>query len=109
LDIINVHLTAYDATGQLRLNELQQINTHIPDNVFTLILGDFNMINPKEYTSDLYLRYISAITAKFGLTSVEYDYITKKHSGSIYIENVILTKCLSIIVIGVGFELIIFS
>lgn len=79
-DLINVHLSAYDSTGEIRVKELDIINEQISKNVPTIITGDFNMVNAKylleksDYKNN-YMEYINNIKKKFGITDIEYNHV----------------------------------
>lgn len=76
-DLVCVHLTAYDQTGERRLQELQIIHQSLSKNKRTILMGDFNMINREEYDSR-YQEYIHSLEAKYGLTSREYQFVTQE-------------------------------
>lgn len=76
-DLICVHLTAYDKSGQTRMDELKTISDIIIPKRKTIIMGDFNFINIEEYKDPNFIRYINSIKDKYGLTGHEYEYATK--------------------------------
>lgn len=76
-DLICVHLTAYDRTGERRLAELKIIHESLSTTRRSIIVGDFNMINRAEYDQQ-YASYIRSIEPKYGLTGTEYQYVTEK-------------------------------
>ena len=97
LNIIDVHLTAYDKTGQLRMNEIDQIDQFMvarnhkgaaPEqnrDLKSIILGDFNMINPAEYNDDpRFQQYITRVSNKYGLITPEYQHTTTKKWLDLY-------------------------
>jgi endonuclease/exonuclease/phosphatase family metal-dependent hydrolase len=79
-DIICTHLTAYDKEGKNRLSELSSLRESLNSNRKTLILGDFNLVNTKEYNDPGFSKYIKTnIENKFGFTQIEYDTITQNY------------------------------
>jgi hypothetical protein len=74
-DLINVHLTAYDKTGNIRIEELNKINDNISNERPTLIVGDFNIINPKHLNNNNYRNYIDNVKDEFFIATTEYSYI----------------------------------
>lgn len=73
-DLICVHLTAYDRTGERRLAELKTIHQSLSMTRRSIIVGDFNMINRAEYDQQ-YDVYIRSLESKYGLTGTEYQYV----------------------------------
>lgn len=51
IDLICVHLSAYDNTGKIRISELQRIHEIIGTNRKTIILGDFNLESVQKFFS----------------------------------------------------------
>lgn len=78
IDIICTHLTAYDITGKNRMKEINKINSMIRYGRKTIILGDFNLIDLSEYDTPQFMSYISKKSGQYGLTDVEYKYITQQ-------------------------------